>query len=372
MCAPATIPAQGPSNPHMPPKLALVCLLGAMTWPAQTALEQRTDAAAGKLKAVVPGLSIAIVSDGKTIYAKGFGSASPSVTQPVSADTQYRIASVSKPITAAAVLELVEQGRIDLDRPARDYCPALAALDAAPTVRHFLQHQSGMRHTSDDEDEHLTGAFPRLAPALAGIVKERLRFAPGRRTLYTSWGYAALGCVIETVSGSSYAEFVTEHVFGPARMRDTTFDSPDYNAPNFSQGFVSRGRGFQPSAIVDTRFKTPASGVISTAGDLARFATALFDRTLLSDALVREMLAARKAPEDESAIFTAGWTIGPSNLGTPGYNYNGSMEGTTAVLAILPERRIAVALLANRERFVPGVMPVVREALRAAVGLPAE
>jgi CubicO group peptidase (beta-lactamase class C family) len=69
-------------------------------------------------------------------------------------------------------------------------------------------------------------------------------------------------------------------------------------------------------------------------------------------------------------LFTAGWTIGPADLGTPGYNYNGSMEGTTAVLAILPERQIAVALLANRERFVPAVSPVVREALRAAIGLP--
>ena len=353
----------------MPFKM-MVCLLSALTFSAQAQFETRVDQAATKLAAEVPGLAITIAVDGKIAYAKGFGSASPTAPRPITPDTQFRTASVSKPITAAAVFKLVEQRQIDLDKPARDYCPAVAPLNGAPTVRHFLQHQSGMRHTSDPEDESIVGAFPRLAPALTNIVKERLRFSPGQKTLYTSWGYAVLGCVIETVSKQSYADFVKANVFGPARMRDTAFDAPDYAAPAFTQGFVLKGRTFQPSAIVDTRFKTPASGVISTTNDLARFTMALFDRSLLPEPLVAEMLAVRKAPDDENPIFTAGWTIGPVNLGTPAFNYNGSMEGTTAVVVMLPERRVAVTLLTNRERFVPGVMPAVREALRAVLGLP--
>jgi CubicO group peptidase (beta-lactamase class C family) len=354
------------------PLKAIVCAIAVLALSAQATLDSRVDQAAARLKPDVPGLAVTVVIDGKVAYAKGFGSAAPTAGRPITPDTQFRTASVSKPITAAAVFRLVEQSRVSLDRPARDYCKALAALDGAPTVRHFLQHQSGMRHTSDAEDESIVGEFPRLEPALSRIVRERLRFSPGRRTLYTSWGYAVLGCVIESVSSQSYADFVKTQVFGPAQMRDTTFDSPHHSSPTFTPGFLVQGRAFRPSEIVDTRFKTPASGVISTTNDLARFATALFDRKLLPEALFSEMIAARKAPDDENAIFTAGWTIGPSNLGTPGFNYNGSMEGTTAVLAVLPERRIAVALLANRERFVRGVMPVVREALRAAVGLPSE
>jgi CubicO group peptidase (beta-lactamase class C family) len=131
-----------------------------------------------------------------------------------------------------------------------------------------------------------------------------------------------------------------------------------------------QGSTFQPSIVVDTRFKMPASGMISTVNDLARFAIALFDRRLLPERLVQEMLSTRPAPDDQRPVFTAGWTIGPADLGTPGFNDNGSMEGTTASLAILPERKIAVALLANRERFVPGIYPIVREALSAALGLP--
>jgi CubicO group peptidase (beta-lactamase class C family) len=178
--------------------------------------------------------------------------------------TQYRLASVSKSITAVAILKLVEQGRVNFDRPARDYCTALAPLNGTPTVRHFLLHQSGMRHTSDDEDESIKGAFPRLSPALAGVVKDPLRFEPGGRTLYTSWGYAALGCVIESVSGQSYADFTKERIFAPAQMQDSAFDSPAFTSPTFSPGFVLLNRRPQPSVVVDPRFKMPSSGIIST------------------------------------------------------------------------------------------------------------
>ena len=183
--------------------IAAALLLSIVTLSAQSGIEQRVDAAVQKVMENVPGLSVAVWIDSKTVYAKGLGTTSASEIKPPTADTQYRLASVSKAITAVAVLKLVEQGRVDFDRPARDYCPALAPLNGAPTVRHFLLHQSGMRHTSDDEDESIKGEFPRLSPALAGVVKEPLRFEPGGRTLYTSWGYAALGCVIESVSGPS-------------------------------------------------------------------------------------------------------------------------------------------------------------------------
>ena len=226
----------------------------------------------------MPGVSVAISIDGKTVYAKGFGTTFASEIKPPTADTQYRLASVSKPITAVAVLKLVEQGRVDLDRPARDYCAALGPLNGAPTVRHFLLHQSGMRHTSDDEDESIMGEFPRSRrPWRASSRNPALR--AGRQNLYTSWGYAALGCVIESVSGQSYADFIKERIFAPAQMQDSAFDSPAFTSPTFSPGFVLLNRRPQPSVVVDTRFKMPSSGIISTVNDLTRFASALIDKT---------------------------------------------------------------------------------------------
>lgn len=350
------------------PLLAGVLLLGVLT---QSALDGRIDAAVERLRPEVPGLAMAIGSGADIVLTRAAGSASTAGAPAIQPDTKFRIASVSKPITAVAVWQLVQQKRVELDKPARDYCAALVPLNAAPTVRHFLAHQSGMRHTTDPEDETIKGAPANFAASLATIVHEPLRFQPGQRTLYTSWGYTVLGCVIESVSGLTYADYVRRNVFERAGMTNTTFDAPDFAAPEFTQGFRRRGNAFEPSVIVDTRFKTPASGVISTAPDLVRFGLSLMNGTLLDAELFKQMLTGPPTADRETTIFTTGWTIGPSNLGTPGFAYNGSMEGTTAFLGIFPERKVAVSVLTNRERFVPGIMPLARETMRAALGLPA-
>ena len=145
-----------------------------------------------------------------TSCTQGFGTTSLAAK---STHGRHRcIASVSKP-SAVAVFQLVQDGRVNLDAPARDYCPELASLnslDGAPTVRHFLMHRSGMRHSTDAEDTSITGTFTRLGAALTNIVHEPLQFPSGTRTLYTSWGYVVLGCVIETASGQTYADFMKQ------------------------------------------------------------------------------------------------------------------------------------------------------------------
>jgi CubicO group peptidase (beta-lactamase class C family) len=325
----------------------------------------------------IPGISIAIVKEGQVVYAKGFGTISLNADQRPSADTQYRVASVSKPLTAAGVFQLVQDGKVGLDEPARKYCPELVALDGAPTVRQFLMHRSGMRHTTDQEDMSITGAFPQLGAALMSIVREPLRFPPGTKTLYTSWGYAALGCVIEGASGRSYADFMKDRVFAPARMTETTFDHPTFSSPTFSPGF-RRGLiyGLRPSLVVDTRFKTPASGIISTVNDLARFAIAIFERKLVTEATANEMFSVQPDSEGRE-IFTAGWTVDSTGLSKEGktaygraFDFNGSMEGATAYLDLVPGRRYVVALLANRERSVRQLQPIVSEIRRLVLQAP--
>ena len=324
----------------------------------------------------IPGISIALVQDGRVAYVNGFGTTSLTTEIRPTVDTQYRLASVSKPFTAAGVFQLVQDDKVKLDAPAREYCPELTALNGAPTVRHFLMHRSGMRHTTDAEDTGIKGAFPRLGTALTNIVREPLQFTPGTKTLYTSWGYAVLGCVIETASGLSYDDFMKERVFAPAGLTATTFDHPAYQSPTFSPGFRRGLFGLRPSQVVDTRFKTPASGIISSVHDLARFAIALFDRKLITDSTANEMF--RVEPnQDGRAIFTAGWTIDSTALsgtGTSSYgqafDFNGSMEGSTAYLDLVPARRYALAVLANRERSVPQVQPVVAAVRRLVLNPP--
>ncbi len=336
---------------------------------AERAIDELVTSALAKHD--IPGISIAIVEEGHIVDAKGFGTISLTSDRPPTADTQYRVASVSKPLTATGVFQLVQDGKVKLDEPARRYCPELTALDEAPTVRQFLMHRSGMRHTTDREDVTIMGAFVRLGAALLNVVREPLRFAPGTKTLYTSWGYAALGCVIEGASGRSNADFMKDHVFATAGMTATTFDHPAYNSPTFSPGY--RGGliyGLRPSLVVDTRFKMPASGIISTVNDLARFAIAIFERKLVTEAPATEMFDIR--PDGEGrVVFTAGWSLDSTGLSKGGkspygqaFDFNGSMEGTTAYLDLVPSRQYAVALLANRERSVLQVQPIISEIRR--------
>jgi len=240
-------------------------------------------------------------------------------------------------------------------------------LNGAPTIRHFLTHQSGMRHTTDLEDTTTKGPVLRLGDALASVVREPLLFAPGTQTLYTSWGYAALGCVIETASGQSYADFMKQHIFKPASLNATTFDDPGYTSSQFSPGF-QRGIlwGVRPSEVVDTRFKLPASGLISTANDLVRFATAVFEGKLVSESLLTQMFY---APPGGAGVFTPGWVFQGKRPYGLAFDNNGAMEGATALIDVVPDQRYALALLANRERYTSKLQPIVTEARRLVLDL---
>lgn len=308
----------------------------------------------------IPGMSIAIGRDGRLVFAEGFGSIDLEGRLAATADTRYRIASITKPVTAVAVLQLAAAGKLNLDDPVHERCPGYPAKEHNPTIRHLLAHQSGIRHTTDEEDTSIVGAFPRFADAIAPVAGEALEFEPGTTTLYTSWGYAILGCVIETVSGQSYMDYITGHVLGPSAMSATTLDTPDFSPPDFSPGYRGRGSRLRPSEVVDTRFKTPASGLISSAPDLVRFALALQSGELLPEGWRARMFEAQTLRDGSVTQNTLGWLTLTRPDGLAAYYHTGSMEGTTALLFMVPEKGYAVAILANRERYVQQLVPLMR------------
>lgn len=320
-----------------------------------------TDAQAEEIKKVVaghmrrhdfPGLSLAILHQGTLRYAAGFGTKSPGGESPVNADTRFRIASITKPITAVAVLQLHEAGKIELDRPVRTYCPQYPSKPVNPTVRHVLSHQSGIRHTTDREDTSIKGDFESLSEVIPLFAEEKLRFDPGADFLYTSWGYTLLGCVIETVSGTSYMEYLQQRILQPAGMTSTVRDRPDFAAADFSSGFRPRGSRLIPSEVVDTRFKTPASGLISTAVDLAQFVRAMYAGELLQPETVEKMFRKQPTTTGKTGQFTLGWVAASGKAFGDAYYHGGSMEGTAGFVYLIPERRYAVIILANLERSV--------------------
>jgi CubicO group peptidase (beta-lactamase class C family) len=318
----------------------------------------------------VPGLAIAAVRDGEPIVATGFGSSAPGGGRPITGDTQFRIASVTKALTAVLVLQLVHQGRLALDDPARARCPAFAPAGGDPTLRDLLAHQGGVRHPTDREDTTIDGAFPRLAAAVSHLSGDRLRFAPGSDALYSSWGYTVLGCAIEEATGRSYFETLQTAILGPAGMTATVADRPDFDALDFSHGFRVARNQVVPSEVVDTRFKQPASGLISSAADLARFAVALYRHSLLPEAAQAPLFTRQTTRSGKPTSFSLGFLVGQRRGSDETYYYAGSMEGTTALFYLIPAQRAAVVMLANRERFAPEAARLIPPVVDVVMALP--
>ena len=176
----------------------------------------------------IPGLSIAVVVDGALVWSRGYGTADLENHVPATATTAYRVASIGKTMTATAVMQLVEQGRIDLDAPVQTYCPAFPEKRWAVTSRHLLGHTSGIRHYGGPNEEaelFNTVHYDSVIEALDIFKDDPLLFEPGTAHQYSSFGYNVLGCVIEGASGQDFRTYLREHVFEPAGMASTRLAS---------------------------------------------------------------------------------------------------------------------------------------------------
>jgi CubicO group peptidase (beta-lactamase class C family) len=267
---PARLPAQ--SSPFVPPAaepnrkaqfLALVPKIDALL-AARAAAAQTTGAA------------VAIVLEGEAVYVRGFGVRDHESKQPVDGDTVFRVGSVSKTITALAVLKLRDQGRVELDAPAAPYVPALASLpsptkDSPPlTVRHLLTMTSGLPY--DDMWGAVT--FGQSDAELAELIAQgpSLAAAPGGKYRYSNLGFALLGKIVEAVSGQPFAEHVAGEVFAPLGMTSSGFVTGAIPRERMAVGYFKDGDRFVPEPIDSDGVFAPAGGVYTTANDLARYA----------------------------------------------------------------------------------------------------
>src|ERR1035441_6973738 len=169
----------------------------------------------------VPGLSVAVIDRGRVLLTKGYGLADVENSVPAGADTVYRIASVSKSITATAAMKLVEGGKLDLDAPIQKYCPDFPQKPWPITTRELLSHQSGIRDYKDIQESFNTRHYTSIKEALPQFAGDALDFEPGTKMQYTSYGYIVLGCVLEGASGVSYERYMSQAIFDPAQMPAT-------------------------------------------------------------------------------------------------------------------------------------------------------
>jgi CubicO group peptidase (beta-lactamase class C family) len=296
-----------------------------------------------------PGVAVGVARNGEALFQKGYGLADLDRQTPIAPDTAFHIASCGKEMTAVAVLMLVEEGKLDLDKPAAKYLPEMRGWGRKVTLRELLHHTAGIPDTYEALKER--GGVPTGTDALRLLARwHRLDFPPGTQFAYSDSGYDILGTLIHRVSGKSYPEFLAERIFRPIGMKDTfVYDPERLKTAKRALGY---DRGFGGWWILDDdsplNLLYGSGGVYSTVADLARYDRALFGGQLLRPASLAAMLQPAELKDGTTVPYGFGWSLQTDAHGEPFYGHSGNWLGFTAYYLHVPKEGLAVMVLSNR------------------------
>ena len=285
----------------------------------------------------LPGVSLAVIENNEIIYLKGYGSAGNG--REMTTQTRMFIGSQSKSVTALAIAQLAEQGKLDLDAPVQTYIPWFRVADedasAKITLNHLLHHTSGL---SDAGYGVLLPLDASLEDAVRSLEKAQITAPPGTQHQYFNVGYAVLSYIIEITSGQSYAAYVQENIFKPLGMNSTSADPAAYQ--DLCQGY-SRLFGFAIPMQQSVPLYAVGEGyIVSTAEDMARYAIAFMDggQGLVSPKTIKRILT------PGVGTYGLGWYISDGGLKI---SHGGANETFRTEVNLYPTRSRAFVLLTN-------------------------
>ena len=333
----------------------------------------RIDAAAlEELTATrTPGAAIAVIRDGKVIVTKGYGVSSIETGVPVTPETLFRLGSTTKMLTAALVVGLAEEGKVQLDAPIGTYVPDLPPRLSWATLNQLLSHTSGLRDTATMFGLHDDAALGQTVRTL----NDAFFFAgPGEVYSYANPGYWTAGLVAEVVAGKPYADAMRDRLFEPLGMKRSTLRPTLAMTYPLAQGHEQAGAA--PPAVIrpaaDNAGNWPAGSVFSNVQDLSRFVIAFMNGGVLDG---RQVLPARvvarmssphaEIPGSEPTSYGFGLELS-TDRGIRLLTHGGSRSGYGSSIAMAPDRRAAVIVLANRTG--SGMPRTARAAMAVALG----
>lgn len=333
--------------------------------PPETIKKIEAVIASEMTREAIPGLSVAIAVDNQIRYAKGFGKSDLENSIPAKATTVYRTASIAKPMTATAVMQLVESGKLDLDAPIQKYCAAFPQKQWPVTARHLLAHLGGIRHYQRPGEASGTTHYFTIEESMKIFKDDPLLHEPGTKFNYTTYGYSVLGCAIEGASGVEYQDYMQQHVFRPAGMEQSRIDDHFFIIPDRARGYMklddeSYGRlpaTMKPRVKVgqiynaqlhDTSMKVAGGGLVSTAVDLVKFGIASMKGTLVKQSTLEQMWTSQKTRDNKETQYGLGWGVGAIE-GRKMVAHSGGQAGTSTLLYLLPEKGIIIAAMCNLE-----------------------
>jgi D-alanyl-D-alanine carboxypeptidase len=303
----------------------------------------------------IPGASLAIVRDGRIINAQGYGFANLELKAPATKDTVYEIGSISKQFTATAVMMLVEERKVHPDDPITKYFPEAPEAWRDITVRHLLNHTSGIQnhvavpHWLDVFRTNL--AFETSPPRdelLKMFFKLPLEFQPGETWAYDNTGYYLLGVIIEKASGKSYWQFLNERIFRPLGMNATRSTDPQPIVPNRASGYEWKNDHFENRPILLPAIAFSAGSLLSTVEDMAKWDAALYTEKLLKKSSLDRMWTAAPTNDGADAPFNYGfgWFIDRYH-GHRFVQHSGGTPGFSSVIYRFLDDKLTIVILTN-------------------------
>lgn len=314
------------------------------------------------------GLSIAIARAGQVVVEAGYGLAEVEHRVPADGQTTFRIGSITKQFTAAAIMRLVEDGKIDLDAPFSDYYPHFPNPDDKITVRHLLTHTSGIKSYTEVREFWDEGVSRELTPAqLLDYVRDAPpAFEPGAQWAYNNTAYYLLGPIIEEAAGMSYADYLQQTFFDPLELTRTRHDSNTDVIPNRAQGYLFDDVELHNDRLIGMANPGAAGALIASAGDLVRWSIALHSGHVVNDDSYEQMITPFILTDGSSTGYGFGLGIGDAH-GRPAIQHGGGIFGFNSQLTYLVEADLHVAVISNSmTRSGAVAAEIIREAMADA------
>jgi CubicO group peptidase (beta-lactamase class C family)/D-alanyl-D-alanine dipeptidase len=302
----------------------------------------------------IPAISVALVDDQQIVWAQGFGYADPQRKVRATADTVYRVGSVSKLFTDVAVMQRVERGELDLDAPITRYLPDFQPQNpfgGTITLRHLMAHRAGLVR-EPPVGNYFDHSQPTLAATVASLNRTELVYAPGAKSKYSNAGIGVVGYTLEKTGGEPFAPALRRSVLQPLKMKHSSFEPTPETRRRAAKGAMwSLHRGQFPAPTFELG-EAPAGCLYSTVRDLGRFASVLCaggqgpgGRVLRPETLAT-MWQPQFAPPEQKSGFGLGFHVTDFE-GERQVSHDGAIYGFATTFKVLPERKLGVVVIAS-------------------------
>jgi D-alanyl-D-alanine carboxypeptidase len=320
-------------------------------------------------KPAAVGLSVAVARGDKFIVAKGYGKADLEFNVPADADTMFRMGSVTKQYTAAAMMKLIEDGMIILDDELTKFLPDFPMQGHTVTVKQLLNHTSGIKSYTSIEAVMSRGYCNNTSheEVLSWFKDEPFDFEPGAKWKYNNSGYYLLGLIIEKASGKPYGEYLQEAFFTPLGLKRTRMDSVNEVIANRAEGYQLNDDGaFAHDQAVEPSIPYSAGALIASAKDMVRWQQALHGGKVVSADSYRQMTTPTVLADGDNPGYGYGLELDAFE-GRPCIQHGGGIFGFNSTLMYFPKEDLHVGVISNSERL--SSKKVAREIVLAAFGI---